>query len=231
MWLNDNKINETEIRTYRESLLRATPNYIVIDNLFNEEKLNEVLNLLQQKHRWQTQKHTYSALYVDNEQWQTTNIEERFVQREIWQREFNEPDCANTSTAHDLLHFLRSKEFMAVLSRIFNVTITDINVATPGINTNFFRLGAKDFVKQHADDSPGREICMLLYLNKDWNINSGGELVFIGKDDKQVSIAPLYNRCVLFDPSSIGSEHWVKMLNSQESIGYRYNVVSWYWSE
>jgi len=118
-----------------------------------------------------------------------------------------------------------------VLSRIFNVTITDINVATPAINTNFFRLGTKDFVKQHADDSPGREICMLLYLNKDWNINSGGELVFIGTDDKQVSIAPLYNRCVLFNPSSIGSEHWVTMLNSQASIEYRYNVVSWYWSE
>jgi Rps23 Pro-64 3,4-dihydroxylase Tpa1-like proline 4-hydroxylase len=186
---------------------------------------------LQQKHRWQTQKHTYSALYVDNEQWHTINIEERFVQREIWQRDINESDFANTSTAHDLLGFLRSKEFMTVLSRIFNVTITDINVAIPNINTNFFRLGAKDFVKQHADDSPGREICMLLYLNKDWNINSGGELVFIGKDDKQVSIAPLYNRCVLFDPSSIGSEHWVKMLNFQESVGYRYNVVSWYWSE
>ena len=231
MWLNDNKINEAEIRTYRASLLRATPNYIVIDNLFNEEKLNEVLILLQQKHRWQTQKHTYSALYVNNEQWQTTGIEERFVQREIWQREINESDCANTNTAQDLLDFLRHKEFMTVLSRIFNVTITDINVATPGINTNFFRLGAKDFVKQHADDSPGREICMLLYLNKDWDVNSGGELIFIGKDDKQVSIAPLYNRCVLFDPSSIGSEHWVKMLNPQESIGYRYNVVSWYWSE
>lgn len=231
MWLNDNKINETEIRAYRESLLRATPNYIVIDNLFNEEKLNEVLNLLQQKHRWQTQKHTYSALYVDNEQWQTTNIEERFVRREIWQREINEPNCVDTSIAQNFLGFLRSKEFMAVLSRIFNVTITDINVATPDINTNFFRLGIKDFVKQHADDSPGREICMLLYLNKDWNINSGGELVFIGQDDKQVSIAPLYNRCVLFNPSSIGSEHWVTMLNSQASIEYRYNVVSWYWSE
>ncbi len=228
MWLNGNKINETEIRAYREPLLRATPKYIVIDNLFNEEKLNEVLSLLQQTSRWQTQKHTYSALYVDNEQWQITNTEERFVQRERWQREINESD---TSTAQDLLGFLRSKEFMAVLSRIFNVTITDINVATPDINTNFFRLGAKDFVKQHADDSPGREICMLLYLNKDWNVNSGGELVFIGQDDKQVSIAPLYNRCVLFDPSSIGSEHWVKRLNSQESIGYRYNVVSWYWSE
>jgi len=231
MWLNDNKINAAEIRTYRESLLCATPNYIVIDDLFNEEKLKQVLNLLQQNHRWQTQQHTYSALYVDNQQWQTTTIEERFVQREIWQREINQADHANTNAAQDFLNFLRSKKFMTVLSRIFNVKITDINVATPDINSNFFRLGAKDFVKQHADDSPGREICMLLYLNKDWNINSGGELVFIGKDDKPVSIAPLYNRCVLFDPSSIGSEHWVNTLNSQESIGYRYNVVSWYWSE
>jgi SM-20-related protein len=74
-------------------------------------------------------------------------------------------------------------------------------------------------------------VCMLLYLNKDWH-NNGGELVFIGVDDKPVSIAPLYNRCVLFNPASPGSEHWVKALTTEENTQqYRYNVTSWYWSE
>jgi len=118
-----------------------------------------------------------------------------------------------------------------VLSRIFNVQLTDINVADPEINTNFFRLDAADFVEQHADDSPGREVCMLLYLNKEWHNNAGGELAFIGKGDEPISIAPLYNRCVLFDPSSKGSEHWVKTLNAEYADLYRYNVTSWYWSE
>ena len=245
MWLNDEKINNVAISAYRKSLLSSCPNHIVIDNLFNEAKLDNIIKALQQKHHWKTQRHTYSALYVDDAQWNQTDNDQRFVQRDTWQPEAHTRDTtysstidkntidkntADTNTAHDFLLFLRSDEFMALLSRIFHTTITDINVEDPEINTNYFRLGTADFVEQHADDSPGREVCMLLYLNKSWNKHAGGELVFSGKD-KPISIAPFYNRCVLFDPSSQGSEHWVKKLNSEYSDAYRYNVTSWYWSE
>ena len=246
MWLNDEQVIDSALLAYRASLLSSCPNHIVIDNLFNEAKLDDVMKVLQQPHNWQTQKHTYSALYVDSAQWQKTSNDQRFVQRDVWQREAasSSTSISNTASsntissnnpypniAHDFLSFLRGNEFMSVLSRIFNVPLTDINVAEPDINTNYFRLGAADFVKQHADDSPGRKVCMLLYLNKERNNNAGGELVFMGKNDKPISIAPLHNRCVLFDPSSKGSEHWVKTLNSEYADEYRYNVTSWYWSE
>lgn len=226
MWLNKEKVINSAICAYRKSLLISCPNHIVVDNLFNREKLDDVVRVLQQSHNWQTQKHTYSALYVDNAQWQKTHKDQRFVQRDVWRREAIDPNIAK-----DFLSFLRGNEFMSVLSRIFNVTLTDMNVANPEINTNYFRLGAADFVEQHADDSPGREVCMLLYLNKEWNNNAGGELVFIGKNDKPIGIAPIYNRCVLFDPSSKGSEHWVETLSAEYAGEYRYNVTSWYWSE
>lgn len=229
MWLNDEQVIDSAICAYRESLLSSFPNHIVIDGLFNEAKLDEVLGVLQQAQYWESQKHTYSALYVDSADWQDANNDQRFVQRDVWRREA--VNATNSNMAQEFLSFLRGDEFMSVLSRIFNVSLTDMNVAEPEINTNYFRLGANDFVKQHADDSPGREVCMLLYLNKEWNRNAGGELVFMGKDDKPISIAPLYNRCVLFDPSSKGSEHGVEALNSIHSDEYRYNVTSWYWSE
>ena len=246
MWLNDEQVIDSALLAYRESLSSSCPNYIVIDNLFNEAKLDDVIRVLQQPHDWQTQKHTYSALYVDNTQWQKTSNDQRFVQRDVWQREaassstsiYNTASSNTVSSnnpypniAHDFLSFLRGDEFMSVLSRVFNVPLTDMNVAEPDINTNYFRLGTADFVEQHADDSPGRKVCMLLYLNKERNNNAGGELVFLGKNDEPISIAPLYNRCVLFDPSSKGSEHWVKALNSENADEYRYNVTSWYWSE
>ena len=231
MWLNEVKINDSAISAYRKSLLSASPKHVVIDNLFNQTKLNDIIKVLQQPNDWQTQRHTYSALYVDDSQWQKSSNEQRFVQRDSWQPETFNSNESQLNIAQGLLSYLRSDEFMAVLSRIFNVKITDINVADPEINTNYFRLGTADFVEQHADDSPGREVCMLLYLNKDWNINAGGELVFIGNEKKPTRIAPLCNRCVLFDPFSNGSEHWVEKLNSQCSDEYRYNVTSWYWSE
>jgi len=236
MWLNNNQVSDSAISAYRKSLLSACPNHVVIDGLFNQAKLDEVIKVLQQPQRWQTQKHTYSALYVDNTQWQETSNDQRFVQRDAWQREEPDSNIINAISAHEFLSYLREDEFMSVLSRIFNVPITDINVAEPEINTNYFRLGPADFVEQHADDSPGREVCMLLYLNKEWKNDAGGELVFLsdnetGKKEGIISIAPLYNRCILFDPSSKGTEHWVKKLNSEYADGYRFNVTSWYWSE
>jgi len=236
MWLNDEKVVDSAIASYRKSLLGSCPNHVVIDNLFNQTKLDGVLDALQQPHYWQTQQHTYDALYVDSEQWQKASKDERFVQRDSWQGDCLSSDLGNTKNrntrvALDFLSFLRGDEFMFLLSGIFNVPITDLNVADPDINSNYFRLGATDFVELHADDSPGREICMLLYFNKKWHDNAGGELVFIGKDEEPISISPIYNRCVLFDPSSEGSEHWVNSLNTEGELAYRYNVTSWYWSE
>jgi len=236
MWMNKEQTSDSAINAYRKSLKRACPNHIVIDGLFNPTKLDNVVKVLQRPHAWQTQKHTYSALYVDDNQWQKTNTEQRFVQRDVWQRNAvtsNNASAYNleSNLALEFLTYLRGNEFMAVLSRIFKVPLTDLNVAVPEINTNYFRLGPTDFVCEHADDSPGREVCMLLYLNKNWNKEAGGELIFTGKNNKPISIAPLHNRCVLFDPSSEGSEHWVKSLNSEFADTFRYNVTSWYWSE
>jgi len=138
---------------------------------------------------------------------------------------------------------IKRKSFYA----IFNVQLTDENVAETLVNTNYFRLNTTDFVEQHADDSPGREVCMLLYLNRGWDERLGGELVFSGEEHQEpIAIAPLFNRCVLFNPSSKGSEHWVEKMKVSavggvDGVGhvrhgvndmsqYRYNVTSWYWS-
>jgi SM-20-related protein len=231
MWLNAERVINSAICAYRETLISSFPSHIVIDSLFDEGKLERVLNVLEQPSYWQSQKHAYSALYVDNTQWQKTSNDQRFVQRDVWRREAIDANTTNSNIALEFLSYLRGEEFLAVLSRIFDVSLTDMNVTEPEINTNYFRLGSDDFVKQHADDSPGREVCMLLYLNRTWSEKAGGELVLLGKDNEPVSITPLFNRCVLFDPSSKGSEHWVEAMNSKHTDEYRYNVTSWYWSE
>lgn len=236
MWLNNEKIIDSAIYTYRNALKGSTPRHIVIDGLFKQSKLDSVVKILQQPHGWQTQKHTYSALYVDDYQWQQAKKEQRFVYRDVWRRHQvnNNSSQANnpqSKVAQEFLSYLRSNEFMAFLSDIFKVKLTDKNVFDPEINSNYFRLDPNNFVCEHADDSPGREVCMLLYLNKVWDNKAGGELVFNGKNNEPINITPLYNRCVLFDPSSEGSEHWVRKLKSDYAGTYRYNVTSWYWSE
>lgn len=227
MFLNNTHITPEAIRAYHLALRNSTPNHVVIDGLFNPVMLDAVVQTLHQPRYWQTQRHTYSRLYVDHTEWRMTEADGRFVQRDIWK---GTADNDGDAAAREFIGFLRSDEFMAVLSRIFRVGITDRNVADPAVNTNYFRLGASDFVQQHADDSPGREVCMLLYLNKGWDSSAGGELEFLGEDGNAVRIVPLYNRCVLFDPSSAGAEHRVRRVTADQAV-FRYNVTSWYWRE
>jgi len=92
MWLNQEQTIDSSIRAHRQSLLHSSPNHNVIDNLFDIVKLDKVIAVLQQTTGWQTQLHTYSALYVDNAEWQNTSKDERFVKRYVWQR-----DGLNTS--------------------------------------------------------------------------------------------------------------------------------------
>lgn len=207
------------------------PRHLVIDQLFDPVRLQQVCQVLQQDRYWQTQKHTYAALYVNETTWQHTAGPERFVSRDVWQRAAPGLRRTQAAIALEFLQFLRSTGFMALLSKIFAVQLTDQNVGDPDINTNYFRLGSTDFINQHADDSPGREICMLLYLNESWQNDLGGELVFQGDETQQLQISPLFNRCVLFDPASPGAEHWVKAVSAAGPQRYRYNVTSWYWSE
>ena len=226
-WLNPGSISLKAIDAARAQVQNSTPNYVVLDQLFSPDMLDQVIGSLIEQSRWQRQRHTYSALYVDNAKWQNSDTGQRFVQRDVWQRHVTSSDMATS-----FLRFLRSAEFMSVLSRIFRVSLTDKNVQTPELNTNYFRLGPDDFVAQHADDSPGREVCMLLYLNKAWQESWGGELAFLGDEPHAtIEIEPVFNRCVLFKPSSRGSEHWVRALNAPLQAEYRYNVTSWYWSD
>jgi hypothetical protein len=84
MWLNNEQLINSAINAYRESLLRATPSHLVIDGLFDEARLAQVLRVLQQSDYWKTQKHAYSALYVYSARWQKTSSDQRFVKRDIW---------------------------------------------------------------------------------------------------------------------------------------------------
>jgi SM-20-related protein len=135
MWLNEEQVIDSAICAYQESLLNSIPNHIVIDNLFDMATLDDVMGILHQAYCWQTQKHTYSALYVDSAQWQNTSNDERFVKRDVWQREALSASATNLNIAQEFLSFLRGDEFMTLLSRIFNVPLTDINVAKPEVNT------------------------------------------------------------------------------------------------
>ena len=84
MWLNKEKTSADAIAHYQKQLLQACPEYIVIDDLFNHSLLTEIAAALQQPDNWQSQRHTYAELYVNDDQWNSTKVQDRFVQRDVF---------------------------------------------------------------------------------------------------------------------------------------------------
>ena len=203
MWLNEQQISAEAVRGLSPAIkTQLSASSLVLDNLFDPQKLQAVSQVLQRSSHWQTQATQLCGSLCRCRAVETNPAGERFVQRDLWQRSSAAQGDDAEQLALAFLQFLRSETFLALLSRIFRVQLTDIHVAKPTLNTNYFRLCAADFVNLHADDSPGREVCMLLYLNEDWQSGAGGELMFAADGNSPLAIAPLFNRCVLFDPAS-----------------------------
>lgn len=68
--------------------------------------------------------------------------------------------------------------------------------------SHFAIYPAGAFYQKHLDafkGNPGRKISTVLYLNQNWNVSSGGELVLYDAEDEPLqTIIPQYGRLVIF---------------------------------
>lgn len=231
-WLNPLKAAQLSMPLRHPAESLGGPRHRVVDGLFNQQLLLDIAKALRESRAWQRQRHSYQAHNVSDRDWLASSDQQRFVQREVWLRESQKGESQNGGLLTRFLSFLRGAEFMQLLSQAAGVELSDTHVAEPALNTNYFRMAKNDLVRQHADQSPNRELCLLLYLNPHWHSSWGGELHFLGSaSGEQIVITPYFNRCVIFDPASTGSEHWVAALTEHARATYRYNITSWYWSD
>ena len=83
------------------------------------------------------------------------------------------------------------------------------------------------FYRRHLDafqQNQRRKLSMVIYLNKEWQNDEGGELVIYTKKDNQelaVPIEPVFGRLVVFESQVL--EHEVKRVNK----GLRLSVTGW----
>ncbi len=78
------------------------------------------------------------------------------------------------------------------------------------------------FYKRHLDsfsDRSNRMISVIIYMNENWKQGDGGELV-IYKENEEVIVEPIENRCVLFKSQEL--EHEVLLANKD-----RFSVTGW----
>ena len=121
----------------------------------------------------------------------------------------------NGSDVHELEFFKIVDDFISYLN----------STCYSGINDSEFHYAVYDegsFYKKHIDQFKsdfGRKYSMVTYLNENWNILDGGELM-IYDDLNKITIEPLFGRTVFFRSDII--EHEVLITNRQ-----RFSIAGW----
>lgn len=184
--------------------------HTVIDNFMNEQFLNRAVNHLEYVD-W-----GYDDGYGDD--LDSHQVKKLYSPHKV--------GMENTMPEHvtNLLNFLNSKEVLTYLEELTG--IPDL-IADPGLyGGGVHRILSGGKLSVHADynfhpvTKLHRRVNLLLYLNKDWKEEWGGDLQLWNKDMSMCvkKILPIFNRAVIFNITSDAYHGHPGPLKSPEGI-------------
>ena len=216
--IND-KLKDVEkfIFQNRERFVNANPfPFIIIDDFFSKEFLNEVLN-------------QFPNL---TEQKKTTNYDNK-----------NEVKFANNqyknfpNNIKKLFDFLNSDFFLNFLQRITNIQeklIPDLELNGGGLH----EIKKGGLLKIHSDFNKhpsldlDRRLNVLIYLNKDWKEEYGGHLEFWDKEmtSCREKVLPIFNKMVIFSTTDNSNHGHPDPLNCPNNMS-RKSIATYYYTK
>ena len=216
--IND-KLKDVEkfIFQNRERFVNANPfPFIIIDDFFSKEFLNEVLN-------------QFPNL---TEQKKTTNYDNK-----------NEVKFANNqyknfpNNIKKLFDFLNSDFFLNFLQRITNIQeklIPDFELNGGGLH----EIKKGGLLKIHSDFNKhpnldlDRRLNVLIYLNKDWKEEYGGHLEFWDKEmtSCREKVLPIFNKMVIFSTTDNSNHGHPDPLNCPDNMS-RKSIATYYYTK
>ena len=201
----------------RERFVNANPfPFIIIDDFFSKEFLNEVLN-------------QFPNLA---EQKKTTNYDNK-----------NEVKFANNqyknfpNSIKKLFDFLNSDFFLNFLQRITNIQeklIPDFELNGGGLH----EIKKGGLLKIHSDFNKhpsldlDRRLNVLIYLNKDWKEEYGGHLEFWDKEmtSCREKVLPIFNKMVIFSTTDNSNHGHPDPLNCPNNMS-RKSIATYYYTK
>jgi len=216
-------VNKLDLVKLSDEFINAEPfPHIVIDNFFNEEQLQSALD-------------NFPA--EDNEIWNWKSNDENSIKLMC-----QDPDAlATIPEIKNVIDTLNGTEFLSQLECITTMPnlYSDKSLSGGGLH----QLNNGGFLKLHvdfnvADSLPNlnRRLNLILFLNKEWKNEYGGQLELWNTDCTEciVSVEPIFNRAVIFDTQpkdDIMPWHGnPKKLNLPEGIARR-SIALYYYTE
>ena len=182
--------------------------HTVIDNFMNEQFLNRAVNHLEYVD-WG---------YDDGEDGNSNQVKKLYSPHKVGMWD-NMPEHVT-----NLLNFLNSKEVLNYLEELTGISdlIADPELYGGGVH----RILSGGKLSVHADynfhplTKLHRRVNLLLYLNKDWKEEWGGDLQLWNKDMSMCvkKILPIFNRAVIFNITSDAYHGHPGPLKSPEGI-------------
>ena len=183
-------------------------NYAIVDNFFENELLNALLDQINVLYRNDALKkaaigkhfdeHVKIEIRGDYIQWinekKAMGVEEKFFQQ-----------------INQFIDYLNRTCFMGILDKEFHYAVYP--------EGRFYIRHLDTFKEDHS-----RKLSLVLYLNKTWTSDNGGELIIYTQNDEKeeaVPIVPEFGRLVIFESSVL--EHEVKPVKK----GQRMSITGW----
>ena len=216
--IND-KLKDVEkfIFQNKERFLNANPfPFIIIDDFFSKEFLNEALN-------------QFPNLA---EQKKTTNYDNKNEVKFANNQYINFPNSIKK-----LFDFLNSDFFLNFLQRITNIQeklIPDLELNGGGLH----EIKKGGLLKIHSDFNKhpsldlDRRLNVLIYLNKDWKEEYGGHLEFWDKEmtSCREKVLPIFNKMVIFSTTDNSNHGHPDPLNCPDNMS-RKSIATYYYTK
>lgn len=166
----------------------ASKDYVVIDNYLSSSLLNAVVRFFTDRLAEDDLKKAGIGSLGDHTI--NKNVRGDYV---YWLSKENDDSLSE--------FFEQSQEFIQKIKRYCFLSISDFecHLAYYPIGTGY---------KKHLDQFKGRDnriLSFVLYLNENWKMGDGGELI-IHEAHKEIKIAPLNNRLILFNSATVVHE-------------------------
>lgn len=187
----------------RQMDLLAQQNYLIIDNYFTPEQLTIAHHFFEQKQKEDVfQK---AAIGASANKKVINEIRGDYT---YWLERERDLSLDSVFDVFD--------EVKLVLNRLMFLSLA-------GYEFHLAHYPKGSFYKKHLDQFDSRNnrmISMIIYLNKNWSTNDGGELRIYPEGEESVDIAPLENRCVIFRSDILFHEVLVSNTSRKSITGW-----------
>jgi len=198
--------------------------YIVIDDFLPEMVLNNVVDEFNKNEKWRYEQAKWIKEYQVNKFYWPHDIESTN----------NMPN--DLPVINKLINYLQSPMILKYLEELTGIKNLIPDELLMGGGLHKITMGGKLAIhadyKVHPVKKLYRRVNLLIYLNKDWKQEWGGNLELWDKEyyKLDVSVEPLFNRAVIFTITSESLHGHPVPLNTPENVS-RNSIALYYFTE